>query len=385
MRIALVCNYAPDGQQSMLRFGEMLRTHWLARGADVTIFAPQPGLLARSRRWRGGAAKWVAYIDKYVLFPRQLARGLRQWEREGERGVVHIVDHSNAVYVPRRRTSAPWVVTCHDLLAVRGALGEDVGHETSALGRRLQAAIVSGLGRADAIVSDSTCTAQDVQQLVTPVRAQIRRRVLLGLSHPYRPVPAAKARARLAALGGCDWEKPFLLNVGSNLRRKNKAGVFRAFAHLADRWPGNLVFCGAELPAEVRAAAAAAGLGARVFAVRSLDNDQLEAAYSLAHALVFPSLCEGFGWPVIEAQACGCPVICSDRTSLPEVGGDAALVHAFEDERGMAESALRLTDPAFRAGVIARGYSNLERFAVAGMIDAYAQVYTEALATCAPQ
>lgn len=385
MRIALVCNYAPDAQQSMLRFGEMLRRHWLERGADVTVLAPQAGLLARSRRWRGGAAKWVAYVDKYLLFPRQLKRSLRQWERAGERGIVHVVDHSNAVYVPRQRARVPWVVTCHDLLAVRGALGEDVGHATSALGRRLQAAIVAGLGRADAIVCDSTCTLQDVQQLITPARAQLRRRVLLGLSHPYRPVPPAEARVRLAALDGYDWEKPFLLNVGSNLRRKNKAGVFRAFAHIASRWPGNLVFCGAELPDDVRAAAAAAGLGARVFAIRSLDNAQLEAAYSLAHALVFPSLCEGFGWPVIEAQACGCPVICSDRTSLPEVGGDAALVHAFEDEAGMGESALRLAGAAFRADMIARGHRNLARFDVAGMIDAYAQVYTEALATCAPQ
>lgn len=385
MRIALVCNYAPDGQQSMLRFGDMLRTHWLERGADVTVLAPQPGLLARSRRWDGGAAKWVAYIDKYLLFPRQLAQALRLWERAGERGVVHIVDHSNAVYVPKRRVSSPWVVTCHDLLAVRAALGEDLGHAPSALGRRLQAAIVAGLGRADAVVCISTSTLRDVQQLIVPASSQIRRMALLGLNYRYRRVAPAEARARLAFLGVCDWEKPFLLHVGSNLRRKNKIGVFRAFARIAQRWPGNLVFCGAALPEEVRAAAAAAGLASRVFAVPSLDNAQLEAAYSLAHALVFPSLCEGFGWPVIEAQACGCPVICSDRTSLPEVGGDAALVHPLEDFAGMAESALRLVDPAFRAQVIALGFANLKRFDAAGMIDAYAQVYTEALATCAPR
>ncbi|HEY1110987.1 MAG TPA: glycosyltransferase family 1 protein [Opitutaceae bacterium] len=385
MRIALVCNYAPDRQQSMLRFGEMLRSCWLERGADVTVLAPQASALARCRRWRGAAAKWIAYVDKYLLFPRALARRLREWERAGGRGVVHVVDHSNAVYVPQRRAAAPWIVTCHDLLAVRGALGEDVGHATSALGRRLQSAIVAGLGRADAIVCVSSNTLQDVRQLIVPDRAQIRRSVLLGLSHPYRPVAREEARARLGALGGYDWAKPFLLHVGSNLRRKNKAGVFRVFARLAERWPGNLVFCGAELPHEVSAAAAAAGLGGRVFAIPSLENSQLEAAYSLAHALVFPSLCEGFGWPVIEAQACGCPVICSDRTSLPEVGGAAALVHAFEDEAGMAESALRLAEPALRAGVIARGHANLRRFDTVGMIDAYAQVYTEALATCAPQ
>ncbi|HEY1109772.1 MAG TPA: glycosyltransferase family 1 protein [Opitutaceae bacterium] len=383
MRIALVCNYAPDGQQSMLRFGELLQSQLRARGHEMTAFAPQPGGLALSRRWRGSAAKWVAYVDKYLVFPRQLARRLRQWERADGRSVVHVVDHSNAVYVPRRRTRLPWIVTCHDLLAVRGALGEEVGHSTSALGRRLQAAIVAGQGRADALVSVSAYTMRDVEQIVRPAQPQLRRVAPLGLNHPYRRVATAEARARLAGLGGCAWEVPFLLHVGSNLQRKNKAGVFRAFARIADRWPGNLVFCGAELPDEVNAAARAAGLSARVFALRSPDNLQLEAAYSLAHALVFPSLCEGFGWPVIEAQACGCPVICSDRTSLPEVGGAAALVHALEDEAGMGDSALRLASPEFRADVVARGYANLKRFDVAAMIDAYEQVYTEALATCA--
>lgn len=383
MRIALVCNYAPDGQQSMLRFGELLQSQWRARGHEVTAFAPQPGGLARSRLGGARAAKWIAYIDKYLIFPRQLTRRLRQWERADGRSVVHVVDHSNAVYVPRRHARAPWVVTCHDLLAVRGARGEEVGHRTSALGRRLQAAIVAGLGRADAIVSVSAYTMRDVEQLIAPRRPQIRRIASLGLNHPYRHIGLAEARARLAGIGGCDWEKPFLLHVGSNLQRKNKAGVFRAFAGIAERWPGNLVFCGAEIPEDVSTAARAAGLGARLFALRAPDNRQLEALYSLAHALLFPSLCEGFGWPVIEAQACGCPVICSDRTSLPEVGGDAALVHALEDEAGMGESVLRLASPDFRTEVVARGYANLRRFDVAAMIDAYEQVYTEALATCA--
>ncbi len=374
MKILLVCNYAPDAQQSMLRFGAMLREGLQARGCEVAACAPAERL---HRAGRPGA-KWLGYVDKYVLFPSRLRRWVQQESRAAPgRTVVHIVDHSNAVYVPARAT-VPWVVTCHDLLAVRGALGEDTDCPASALGRRLQRAIVRGLGRAAVIAADSTSTLQDVERLVPAARPQARRVILLGLNHPYRRVAPAEARARLAGAGGVPWDRPFVLHVGSNLPRKNKAGVLRVFARLAADWPGNLVFVGAELPDTVRSAAAAAGLAGRVFAVPRADNAQLEAAYSLAHALLYPSRWEGFGWPIIEAQACGCPVVCSDRTSLPEVGGAAACVHALEDEGGMAESLRRLGEGAPRAAAIARGEANLARFATGRMLDDYLALYAGA-------
>lgn len=383
MKLLLVANYAPDRQHSMLRFAGLMRAQWAARGGEVAVVAPEPGALTRRLvAGRGGVAKWAGYFDKYVRFPGRLRRAVDAAAAGGGELVVHVTDHSNAVYLPAAPPPAgpPWVVTCHDLLAVRGALGEDTDCPASALGRRLQAAIRRGLGRAAAIACDSTSTRADVERLVAARGPQPRPVILLGLNHPYTAVGAEEARRRLAAGTGGPWERPFVLHVGSNLPRKNKAGVLRVFARLAADWPGHLVFAGPELPPELRAQAAAAGLAGRVTALRDPDNTRLEAAYSLAHALLFPSRCEGFGWPIIEAQACGCPVVCSDRTSLPEVGGDAALVHALEDEAGMAESLRRLADPAVRAAVVARGRANLRRFDAAAMVDAYAALYEEVLA-----
>lgn len=386
MRLLLLCNYAPDAQQSMLRFGALLHEQWRSRGIEMSVIAPEQSAVARNLMslTRGAGTKWLSYLDKYVMFRRRLARTLAQLPVDG-RTVVHVVDHSNAVYVPQARAlaSPPWIVTCHDLLAVRGALGEDTDCPASALGEKLQRRIVRGLGEASAIVADSTSTLQDVQRLVPASASQVRRLILLGLSHPYHAVEAGEARARLAGLPSVPWDQPFLVHVGSNLARKNKAGVLRVFARVAAAWPGNLVFCGAPLPPDLQAQAAAAGLASRIFAVPSPDNAQLEAIYSRAHALVFPSKCEGFGWPVIEAHACGCPVVCSDRTSLPEIGGEAALVHALEDEAGMSESLLRLTAAPFRSEVVARGLANLKRFDTDRMIDAYGEIYEEVLAASA--
>ena len=377
MKVALLENYAPDQQQSMLRFGAMLRRHAEARGWNLRVIAPRPsGVSQRLGRSANAAMrKWLGYLDKYVLFPPRLRREVRAFG-SAERVLVHIVDHSNAVYVPRVPDSETrWIATCHDLLAVRGSLGEDTDCPASALGRRLQRAIVRGLGRSDAVACDSTSTLCDLERLVVPARLQARCVIFLGLNHSYRRVDAVAARARLRSIEGVPWEQPFVLHVGSNLGRKNKSGVLRVFGRLAGAWPGNLVFCGAPLTPELRAQAARAGVSARVFAVPAPDNAQLEAAYSLAHALHYPSKCEGFGWPMIEAQACGCPVVCSDRTSLPEIGGEAALVHALDDEAGMAESLRRLGSSEFRAAVAARGLDNIQRFKAERMIDAYHALY----------
>ncbi len=101
----------------------------------------------------------------------------------------------------------------------------------------------------------------------------------------------------------------------------------------------------------------------------------LEALYNCATAFLFPSRFEGFGWPIIEAQACGCPVICSDRAPLAEVAGDAGLIHPVEDEEGFAAEIIRLTDPEERALWSARSLRNAERFSTDQMIAEYISVY----------
>lgn len=377
MRIALITNYAPDDQQSMLRFGALLQRALTARGHEVVALAPAP---LNGHRWlsRVTGDKWAGYAAKYLSFPSELREA---WHAgpAASADLVHVVDHSNALYVPARR-DRPWLVTCHDLLAVRGALGEDTDCPASWLGRRLQRAIVRGLARADAIACDSTSTLQDAARLVPHAPTQLRRTILLGLNQPLRPMPPAEARQQVAAIDPRLARSDYLLHVGSNLARKNKVSVLRVFAHLrAEGWRGLLVFCGAPLTPELQAQAAAAGLADSIVAVPRASENELAALYSVAHALLFPSKCEGFGWPVLEAQACGCPVICSDRTSLPEVGGDAALICPLEDEPSMAAAARRLLDPVVRSEIVARGRANAARFTVDRMIDAYLELYEDVI------
>jgi glycosyltransferase involved in cell wall biosynthesis len=172
---------------------------------------------------------------------------------------------------------------------------------------------------------------------------------------------------------------PFVLFVGRIEPRKNLPRLIRAFSRVRGRLGGGirLVIAGPEdfrsrevfQEAERQAEASVAFLGA-------VPDADLPALYNLAEALLYPSLAEGFGIPVLEAMACGTPVVASPRGALPEVGGDAVLWVEPEDEEAIEEGIERIvTDTHLREKLRAAGPSRAARFeweeAARGTIEAY--------------
>jgi glycosyltransferase involved in cell wall biosynthesis len=188
-------------------------------------------------------------------------------------------------------------------------------------------------------------------------------------------IPRETVTSRLGAVSGLDLNRPFSLHVGSNLRRKNRDAILRIVALVKDKWNGQIVFAGEPLSGELRGLAREIGVADRVVEVPDPSNELLEALYNRAVALVYPSRFEGFGWPVIEAQACGCPVICSNSGPLPEVAGGAGLFHRVEDEAGFAADLIRLTDGSERARWSEKSVINAKRFATSKMLDEYVTIY----------
>lgn len=367
--ILLIGNYPLDRQQSMQRFATMMLLGLTAAGISAELVQPSP-FFGRFRYAGNFVAKWLAYLDKFVLFPRALAKKMRE-----RPAIVHICDHSNAMYA-RAIREVPTVVTCHDLLAVRGALGEQTETPASATGKRLQRWIVQGLEEADALACVSRATLADAHRLINrhhgkPALAQIT----LGLSYPYRMLAPEETRARLAKIPMFAPGAQFVLHVGSNLARKNREGVLRIFARCQENWDGLLVFAGDPLSPSLRSLGTELGISDRIVEVPNAGSELLEALYNSATALLFPSTFEGFGWPIAEAHACGCPVLCADREPMSEVAGDAGLLRPVDDEEGFAVDLLRLADPAERARWSARALENAKRFSTARMIDEYRQLY----------
>ncbi|HLP03315.1 MAG TPA: glycosyltransferase, partial [Opitutaceae bacterium] len=309
--VILVGNFAPDAQQSMLRFGALLERELAVRRVDVHLVAPRPRFAKLARPYRyAGWPKLLGYADKFLLFPLTL----RRLARHNPAAVFHIVDHANAVYLPHLPLRT--IVTCHDLLQIRAALGEIPQQPVGRSGQRYQRWILRSLGRAPFTACVSAKTRTDLLRLADLAPANVTV-VPNGLNHPYHRLDATEARRRLETLAttGASWSaaEPFVLNIGGGQWYKNRPGLLRIFHELRSRhrYAGRLVMVGKPLSSTDAALARELGLADALVFAAGVSNDALEALYSLADGLLFPSWEEGFGWPLLEAQACGCRVFTS--------------------------------------------------------------------------
>ena len=176
------------------------------------------------------------------------------------------------------------------------------------------------------------------------------------------PALLAAVKTRYA-LGG-----DYILYLGTLHPRKNLLRLVESFARLASQLPARnvqLVIAGKKgwLYDEIFERVKALGLSGRVVFTGYVAGADLPALLSGARLLAFPSLYEGFGFPVLEAMSCGLPVVCSDTSSLPEVAGDAALLVDPLDTEALAAAMISLLgDESLRAGLVERGYRQAQRF-----------------------
>lgn len=363
MRILLVGNYPLDRQSSMLRYAEMLRSGLMERGHIVELI--QPKIVVGGLISKPFVSKWLGYIDKYLFFPPRLRRHARGFD------LVHVCDHSNSMYLPHLQ-GRPASITCHDLLAVYSALGRYPQQHISATGRLQQRWISRNLVRARNVVCVSQQTARELKKLG-------RSGEVMVIAHPlnfdFHPVDAAVVSAikHKACLRD---EEHYLLHVGGNQWYKNRPGVVRIFQKLQGH-PAfaqtRLVLAGKPWPVELRALVEQLDLRQKVVEMADPTDEELRALYTGATALLYPSLYEGFGWPVLEAQSCGCPVITSNRAPMTEVAGNAAVFVDPENEEAAAQTILQSV-PSF-ASLRVAGFENAKRFSHQAAMDVYEKFF----------
>ena len=150
-------------------------------------------------------------------------------------------------------------------------------------------------------------------------------------------------------------DRPYFVLPGGNVAYKNVKMFFEAIKTLPTQHGFKVVAPGAFSERELEDLAT----GCEIVNV-GLTDDQLRAAYTGALALVYPSLYEGFGLPILEAMSCGCPVITTPWTSIPEVGGGAAMY--VRDAKSLADALIEIQRPETREQLIAAGYERVERF-----------------------
>jgi glycosyltransferase involved in cell wall biosynthesis len=374
MKVLLVSNYAHDRQESMLRFASVLAEGLQAAGVDVQVVRPEP-LIGRLKAGAKGLGKYLGYFDKFLLFPRRLHR------LAATADLVHICDHSNAVYV-RHIAKKPHVVTCNDMLAIRSAHGEFPQNPTSWSGRILQRWILDCLRQARRLTCISEATRRDVLRLTNhqPEKVSVTS---MGQNFPYAPVPEVAQAAESRRRGGhCDSpvlrrfgipDRPYILHVSRAQWYKNRPAVVAMHGELSAR-------LGERAPRLVLVGPACSV--PQIETRSDVDNATLAALYSGAELLLFPSLEEGFGWPIIEAQACGCPVVTTGKDPMRAVGGKGAIY--LDDPTDISSGAaaieaLLAQSEQQRAALVHAGFENAARFSADRMVREYLAIYREVL------
>jgi glycosyltransferase involved in cell wall biosynthesis len=230
------------------------------------------------------------------------------------------------------------------------------------------------------LIADSEYTKLTLQEAYGVAESQMQV-VPLGVGEEYRPLTDQALLAEERRTLGL--EKPFLYYPAATWLHKNHANLLAALKILAARgFDGELVLTGVATKARdgLLAQIGELGLSERVRVLGYLPYEKLPVIYNLARLTVFPSLFEGFGMPVLEAMACGCPVACSDVTSIPEVGGDAVRYFDPTSPEQIASTVAELwEDEASLADLGRRGLERAARFSWAETARQTLEVYQSVL------
>lgn len=223
--------------------------------------------------------------------------------------------------------------------------------------------IDAAVARADHIMTDSEATRQDVITMLDVPPGKVTT-VLLGVSEHFSRASDAKIEAFRTQYNLPD---TYILFVGTFEPRKNLAGLLRAYAQLrADlRDAPPLVIAGRRgwLDESIYHLAVSLRLGEHLKWLEDVPHEDLPTLYSAASVLCLPSFYEGFGFPPLEAMACGTPVVVADRASLPEIVGDAGLLIDPERPASIADTLCKvLTDSALAAGLREKGFAQAAKF-----------------------
>jgi glycosyltransferase involved in cell wall biosynthesis len=283
--------------------------------------------------------------------------------------------HSPHFLLPLLRP-CPAVATIHDVIYL--ACSQDL---TSRVGRVYYRAMMNACSRlATRIITDSEYSRNDIVRYlgVDPAKIDV---VYPAVDPAFQTaVDAAQIEAMLCRYGLDD---DFVLSVGIYKPRKNHAGLLRAFRIVLESGSrAQLVIAGplGEGETVLRRLAVELGIAEQVVFTGFVNDGELRALYSAARVYACPSFYEGFGFTVLEAMACGTPVVCSTATSLPEVAGTAALYFDPYKPEEMASQIFRgLSDAALRTSLIEEGRRNVLRFSWADTARQTLDVYREAL------
>jgi glycosyltransferase involved in cell wall biosynthesis len=369
----------------MPRFAKMLVDGMRQRGHKVDVLTTQP--LFYRLPFPKSLKKWMGYLDQYVVFPFIFRNYVKSCTKDT---LFVFTDHALGPWVPLI-ANRPHVIHCHDFLAQLSAKGEIKENKTNWTGRKYQAYIRQGYSQGKNFISVSEKTKNDLQGFL-PSPPSISEVIYNGLNQTFAHQTTMQVRTELSKKVGLALSKGYILHVGGNQWYKNRLGVIEVY----DAWRSTgkeilpLLMIGKKPNSTIAEGYNQSPFKADIHFISGLDDEFVRMAYSGATVLLFPSLAEGFGWPIAEAMASGCPVITTNEAPMTEVAGEAGyLIPRRPNKKSeyyvwATEAAKILQDvitltPAKRKTVVDAGLINAQRFDPEKTLDKIEKIYKQVL------
>ena len=326
--------------RAYINFKTRVDPHIVGRELDYTVPA---------------SLKGVASMPLLGIMP----YSIKAWLRRRENSIVQ-VHNQRLGMILHLNDFSPSVIICHDI--IEHLMTE---YHPSFIYKAFIRSYLTGTMKADVVLTPSKRTAEDISNHFKTKRIQvIHHGVDRGRYHRVD-------RRIFLKHYGLPEDRRYMLFVGSEQPRKNVPAVVRTLIGASKEFPDLMLIKvgraeeieGHPVREVLLRELSSAGLANRAIFIDFVPDDLISAAYSAADVFVFPSLYEGFGMPVLEAMACGTPVVASNTTAIPEVAGDAALLVPPTDDDAILDATLRvLRDDRLRSELSEAGQRRAEQF-----------------------
>jgi len=363
MRVAIV-RTMPDFSMEVYANGVISGLKTVRPDWEIVDLKPQP----IDRKSQSPILRVQKFYERFWRFP--------QLVQQHKADVYHILDHSEAhITYGLKKLGKPVAVTCHDLINFyyKNNLQGSVTLPFLSHGMWMHA--VKGMKQADAVVTVSSMTAKDATKIldIEPARISVAPNAVEGI---FKPLPQEEIN-KFRHQSGISPETLCLLNVGSNHPRKNIDTVLKAVDNLKQRGVSvHLWKAGADFNEEQTIFIRNHKLENNISYLGKPDKLSLIQIYNAANILIAPSLHEGFGITLLEAMACGTPVITSKVSAMPEVVGDAGILVEPLDYQSIADAAINIqNNSSFRQQLIEKALTRVKQFTWESTSEQIAKIY----------
>lgn len=367
----------------MPKYAKMLAGGMEKRGHEVEIWRPKAFFYKLPLPYK----KWLGYLDQFVVFPLKVRRKLKDLPAKT---LFVFSDHALGPWIPMV-AKRPHVIHCHDFLAQRSGLGDFPENTLQLPGRIYQRWIRRGYKQGKNFISISEKTRVDLHRFLkfSPELSEV---VYNGLNQDFKPGDQERAKEKLEQHWGINLKEGFILHVGGNQFYKNRTGVITIYKYWREKNHKKLplIMLGARPSEKLVSLKKDSGYSSDIHFLTKASDEEVKLAYQAASVLLFPSLEEGFGWPIAEAMASGCPVITTQKAPMTEVGRNCCFYisrmpqNKLQNDSWAHESAfvlekvIRLPKNE-RKKIIASGIKNARRFDTELSIEKIESIYKRVL------